>query len=200
MARVKGITKPGRPKAKDETSARGRVPDVYKDMLADAVSSASQTNDEGKVIKRRRVAGRVINQPLIEKPIHDSEVPDEKGYENITQDDEPAAQQTAYNESEDSAESDLDWEEVNFKEGLTQDASSRHLDNKSGELNLVLSEDHRGPRGQVRIRKAPVTAAEKQLRIETHKMHLLSLLVHIHLRNYWCNWKEIHVRLLYCMR
>jgi xeroderma pigmentosum group C-complementing protein len=204
MARAKGTTKTGRPKAKDETTARPKVPDVYKEMLADAVSSASQTNEEGKVIKRRRVAGRVIThdpgQPLIGKPIYDSETPDDKEHVKVAQNHEPAAQQTAYHESEDSAESDLEWEEVNFGEGPTPDASSRHLDNQNGELSLVLTEDHRGSRGQARVRKAPVTAAERQLRLETHKMHLLSLLVHIFLRNYWCNWEDVHVRLLYCTR
>lgn len=198
MARVKETSKSGRPQAKDKTSARVKVPDVYREMLADSVSSANQVNGEGKIIKRRRVAGKIIMQGLGEAPAdssdHESSALNGPEHVDLMQNRGSPTQQTAYKESENSAESDLDWEEVDLKESPDKDYSSTHLDNQTGELNLVLNEDSSGPQGQGRIRRVPVTAAERQLRLETHKMHLISLLVHIHLRNHWCNGEEVHVR------
>lgn len=198
MARRKKTSKSGKPQPKNRTLARAQVPDVYKEMLADLVSSANQVNDEGRIIKRRRVAGQIIMQgrgdALADSSDHGSSASNAPEQVDFIRNGGSPTQQTAYKESESSAESDLDWEEVHLKEGPVKDYSSTQLDNQTGELNLVLNEDSSGPQGQGRIRRVPVTAAERQLRLETHKMHLIGLLVHIHLRNHWCNGEEVHVR------
>lgn len=203
MARAKETSKRGRNQAKDKSSASAIVPDVYKEMLVDTISSATQINDGGKIIKRRRVAGQIVmqGQGMADSSECGSSVPNGTEHMDISRNSEPANQQTAYNESEDSAESDLDWEEINLKRGLDEGFSSKHFENQTGELSLVLDEDSSRSRGLERSRRVPVTAAERQLRLETHKMHLLSLLVHIHLRNHWCNAEEVHVRetVILCM-
>ena len=188
-------SKRGRKQAKNRSSASTNVPDIYKEMLVDTISSATQVNDAGRVIKRRRVAGRIVmqDQGITDALDDDSSVPNGVNQADDLRYPEPAALQTAYNDSEDSAESDLDWEEINLKGSLDEGFSSKHLDNQTDELNLVLDEGGSRYRGPDKIRRAPVTAAERQLRFETHKIHLLSLLVHVHLRNHWCNEEDVHV-------
>lgn len=195
MARSKENPKRGRNEAKKKSSSSANVPDVYKEMLTDTISSATQINDEGKIIKRRRVGGQIVTQSqgITGRLDDDSSIQNGMDQSNHSRIPEPAIQQTAYNDSEDSAESDLDWEEINLKGSLNEDFASKNLDNQTVELNLVLDQDSSTSRGQEKIRRAPVTAAERQLRFETHKIHLLSLLVHLHLRNHWCNEEKVHV-------
>ena len=195
MARVKETSKRGKNQAKDKSSASAPVPDVYKEMLVDTISSATQVNDAGKVIKRRRVAGQIVVQGQgIKDGLDDySSVPNDTENVDVSRNLEPTTQQTAYNESEDSAESDLDWEEIDLKGSLDEDFSSKNPDNQTDELSLVLDENSARSREREKSRRAPVTAAERQLRLETHKIHLLSLLMHVHFRNHWCNEEEVHV-------
>lgn len=195
MARAKENSKRGRHQAKDKSSASSQVPDVYKEMLVDTISSATRVNDAGKIIKRRRVAGQIVTQGqgITDGLDDDSSVPNGTERMGDSQNLEPATQQTAYNDSEDSAESDLDWEEINLTRGLDENFSSKNLDNQTEDLSLVLDENSSRSRRQERMRRVPVTAAERRLRLETHKIHLLSLLVHLHLRNHWCNQEEVHV-------
>lgn len=196
MARPKENSRRGRSQARNNPSARANVPDVYKEMLIDTISSPTQVNDEGKIIKRRRVAGQIVSQSqgITDDLDDESSLPSGIDQPDDLRNPKSAIQQTAYNDSEDSAESDLDWEEINLKGSLDEGFSSNHLDNETNELTLVLDEDGGKTRGKERIRRAPVTAAERQLRFETHKIHLLSLLVHIHIRNHWCNDERVHVR------
>lgn len=195
MARFKETSKRGRNEAKDISSANAKVPDVYKEMLVDTISSATQINDAGKIVKRRRVAGRIITQGqgITDSLDEGSSLPSGTEHADASRNLEPAMRQTAYNESEDSAESDLDWEEVDLKKSVAEDFLPENLSNQADELNLVLDEDSSRSRGQQKIKRVPVTAAERQVRLETHKVHLLSLLVHIHLRNHWCNEGKVHV-------
>lgn len=202
MARSKESSKRGRSQAKNKSSARANVPDFYREMLVDTISSATQVNDEGKIIKRRRVAGQIVTQS---QGITDDSDKDSSVLNGIDQSDDfrssaPAIQQTIFNDSEDSAESDLDWEEINLKENLDEGFSSTHLEDQTNELNLVLDRDRSKSQAQERTRRAPVTTAERQLRFETHKMHLLSLLVHVHIRNHWCNDEKVHVRKTFLRR
>ena len=101
-----------------------------------------------------------------------------------------AKQQTAYEDSEGSADSDVSWEEV----GLNEEEKTEDSADEPGELDLVLGGEKgsSGERSKTERRK-PLTAAERELRVGIHKMHLLSLLVHVGLRNYWCNDHRVQV-------
>jgi xeroderma pigmentosum group C-complementing protein len=197
MARVKKTSAPGRASAKEKTSTRTKVPDIYNEMLADTVASASQINDEGKIVKRRRVAGRMVVQSPGKATTDNGSGADEIEYEELTRNPESTTQQTTYNESDDSSEIDLNWEEVDLQESFVEDNNSGQHDNQNDELSLVLNQDTGATRGHGKNRKVPITAAERQLRVDTHKMHLLCLLVHIHIRNHWCNDGKVHVGQLY---
>lgn len=197
MAR-KGASKKGRRARVPENPINENVmPDVYREMLADAVSSSpSKFNEEGQPVKRRRVGGRVVKQGSDEMThYHSDQVSTDANYTDIERsapESEAVKQQTIYTESSDSADSDIDWEEVDLKDTLKEDLSEQDIV-KDQELNLVLGADDHDTRRQSAARRKPASAADRMLRLEIHKMHLLSLLVHVHRRNHWCNDEESHV-------
>lgn len=192
--RVKRVdkTKP----AKDATSETG-LPGIYNDMLEDTLSPSTHVTEEGRTIKKRRIAGRMIVQEPYGANSFQldrlSNVPDQVVDDSLDAELEPVRQQTAYNESEDSAESDMDWEEVDLAHASMHESSPTHDDESTGELNLVLGRSDHETRRSTPMKRKPMTKAEKQVRLEIHKMHLLSLLFYVHLRNHWCNDSEVHV-------
>ena len=103
-----------------------------------------------------------------------------------------ARRQTAYNDSEDSAESDVNWEEVDLVEDVQVDNTSANAQ----ALNLVLGDTGESKQNlHQSSKKRPATSAERKLKLEIHKMHVLCLLAHVYLRNHWCNDDEVHVGL-----
>lgn len=182
------------------TPANEQVPDVYREMLADAVSSSSaQISDEVRPVKRRRVGGRIVTQGNDEQlPVQSdqsSKVSVASDIDDLFEDVEPAPQRIVQTESEDSADSDKDWEEVEIPDHDPQRQTPEPEDDDTGRLNLVLEDEgHRNEDPFVgRSKRKPMTVEDKKLRLEINKMHLCSLLVHVYLRNHWCNDIEVHV-------
>jgi xeroderma pigmentosum group C-complementing protein len=141
------------------------VPDVYQDMLEEAVKSAPDQFDESpRPLKRPRTGGDFV-------PDHRSVVPE--------------TQQTAIDDSESSSEEDEedddDWENVNLDQshtGIAQD------DDSENELDLVLGSGQERP--QPRPKRKPLSKAEREARLHVHKTHVLCLISHVALRNRWC--------------
>ncbi|MCJ1385812.1 hypothetical protein MMC17_008936 [Xylographa soralifera] len=168
------------------------IPDIYHEMLESAVSSSpSAFDDNGRPPKRRRVAGRlVVSQDGQDK----SALKQEPGSETAADTDgdiditlpSKLRQQVVYDDSEESAGSDMDWEEVDLRDNVKHEDTTP----EPGELNLILGGNIDSASKSTVQRRKPVTAEERKLRLEIHKMHILSLLVHVHLRNHWCNDHE----------
>ena len=182
------------PRGSAQRNPSTRLPDVYGEMLRDALSTSPPPSGEERPIKRRRVGGRIVNQGaatelgnLSDRALSEEEHIDRATSEYQSRDLE---QQTAYNDTDDSAESDIDWEEVNLQEqeSKEQDDSVNHQD-----LELVLNDDKGAQPTRVAPRRRMVTFAERQLKLDIHKMHMLCLLAHVYLRNYWCNDEKVHV-------
>lgn len=182
-------------KAAGKSRRKVDVPDVYRDMLADTVSSfPTRTSADGRAVKRRRVGGRVVIQANDSpQSTPESKATNEDNIDDLFNEPKPGRQRIEQTESEDSTESDVDWEEINLKDSGTQGAAVERDFEESGELNLVLGGDERRTSKSAQVRLKPVTAAEKKLRLEIHKMHLCSLLVHVYIRNHWCNDESVHV-------
>ncbi|KAI4169228.1 MAG: hypothetical protein LQ346_008986, partial [Caloplaca aetnensis] len=192
---------------------------AYREMLAEAEaeSLSTQTGDEGRPLKRRRVRGQIGPQnggsssPSMEHG-EVSHIPVEKkseGQDAASSDrdvhmqtsgiaDHPLRQEQVAYKDETSDESDFAWEEVD----LAQEADQSLLDPTDGDdeqedLNLVLNDGgKRNPDLSAPARRKVLTAVEKKLRLELHKVHLLCLLYHVHLRNHWCNDQNVH-KILY---
>ena len=199
MVRSEGRKKRcGRARPPGKSSSRNALPDVYDEMLADAISSSStRVDEEGPSVKRRRIRGRMVvqgNEGIDDNLTHDS---DHTSTAAVESDDMPEVvshhQQTAYNDSEESAESDVDWEEIDFGNNTEKKELRGDSDDGKKELKLVLDAEDPERRRQTVVRRKPATAEERRLRLEIHKMHLLSLIAHVHLRNHWCNDHEVQV-------
>lgn len=199
MTRAGRVQKGGRAKATKRASSQAELPDIYADMLSEALSSPAQVSEEGKTIKKRRIAGRVAEEGRDIRA--DSQTEKLQDVETITNAEQEGnvtgfeqAKQQIFDESEDSEPSDGDWEDVDCAKPTTyQEGPLGKDDSGDGDLNLVLETgDHEAQR-QTTLKRKPITQAEKLLRVDIHKMHLLCLLFHVHVRNHWCNDEKVHV-------
>lgn len=207
MARgTKGQRRDGtRPRGKGQQFDHGINP-AYRDMLDEANSSPTQTSDEGQTIKRRRVRGRIVAQNDVDHATARSSLDrvasstgshiDHSSKHDAVKPDlaHPLQQeQTAYKD-ESSEESDFAWEEVGLPQEEPQVFDGQQEEQEEQQLDLVLNGDaEEDSRSAAVVRRKPLTALERKLRLEVHKVHLLCLLSHVHLRNHWCNDQNIHV-------
>jgi xeroderma pigmentosum group C-complementing protein len=108
-----------------------------------------------------------------------------------TSEDEAQPVQTVYDSSED--ESDVEWEDVEFQQPsdalLNGPSASRGSDEM---LEITLGQEPDARKRGIPKRK-PLTGAEKKVRLDVHKSHVLCLLAHVHIRNLWCNDEETQV-------
>jgi len=168
---------------------RSPVPDVYQEMLAEAL--ASQTDVPERPLKKRRTGPR--NAPTAASSSRQvvDEDEDELEFEDVLgQDDEPPkTQQTAYRDSDEESEDDeLEWDGADL-ETLPQD------DGPSGDLELTLAAPKTPQRPKISTRRRVVSKAERVTRLEIHRMHILCLLSHLERRNDWCNDSDVQTSL-----
>ena len=196
MARAATGKRIPKSKGKAARAVRNDVPDVYRDMLADAISSPSNHDSEdGRATKRRRIKGNIITQrndeTASDRADGNDDIAGDGDLDELFEEPESTKQQIFKSESEDSADSDMDWEEVDLRDQEQRETPEHET--KSEALELVLGGDEKNTRKQHQAKRKPVTATEKKLRLEVHKMHLCGLLAHVHLRNHWCNDEKVHV-------
>jgi xeroderma pigmentosum group C-complementing protein len=148
-------------------------------MLAEAdARAANHQPDVDRPVKRRKVGER-SSQPRPD---------DEKAQSDSTKDEDPRHIQTVY-DLDASDDSDLEWEEVEIQQsaGSLESIDEQGIDEP---LQITLDKPTDKPRHTISRRK-PVSGAEKKLRLDIHKMHILCLLGHVHIRNLWCNDDEV---------
>jgi xeroderma pigmentosum group C-complementing protein len=195
MAKKRTVARKGKGKA----PAPNLVPNVYQEMLAEALPVRSGTPE--RPLKRRRTdrqndlpSPNSSKQP-IDLESHDTEddeddiqfedvlaSEEQNGADAESLDDDPIASpnqsQTAYMDSGDESEdSDFEWESANLAQG----------DEPIGDLELTLVTKPAPQRQAVALRRNVVTKAERELRLQTHKLHVLCLLSYVDRRNAWCN-------------
>ena len=169
--------------------AKPTMPKEYREMLLENVQSyPSYTGEEGRSIKKRRIGGRVVLQGSA-KP--DEDIP-KSGPASLASDNaDPELHlplDIYLSDSDDSAADEMDWEEVAMVDNGHENAQNFAQGEAQEDLplDIVLGEGEGTP-SRRQLKRKPTTAAEKKLRIEIHKMHVLCLLSHISLRNHWCN-------------
>ncbi|PWY94997.1 Rad4-domain-containing protein [Aspergillus sclerotioniger CBS 115572] len=178
MARRTATTRSARAGASSRPRRRQQdqehdIPEVYREMLAEA-EAREQSQPEDAPRKRRKLAGqKSVSSP---RPLSREVTP---------QDTQPAHHvQTVYDSPSSSEESDMEWEEVD----IHQTSYNNQTDDTSIQVTLDRPEDQKR---KVVPRRRVITAAEKQLRLNIHKVHLLCLLLHVQIRNLWCNNEEV---------
>lgn len=146
------------------------IPDVFKDMLAEAY--AEHPEDFGpspRPVKRRRVDN------------DEFEASDTTAVEEVEQ------------QSDD--DSDVEFEDVQLTGHRDHEHPDDHgfsVDMSAGRaLHLDLATGTTTPSRQVGHRKA-ITKELRQLRLSVHKWHVLCLLMHLAYRNQWCEDWTVH--------
>ena len=170
---------------------RDDVPDIYKEMLVEATAmSPPPPKDEGRAAKRRRVeesTSRVEMPQLETTPLDELEDYIEPQSHSVP----PArAQQTIYEDFPSSEESDAGFEDVDLEPGLEH--SDAEADNNKP-LQLDLSRHSGRAETPVAQRRKPATTAEKRVRLDVHKWHVLCLMLHGHARSQWCDREDVQV-------
>ncbi|KAI9376174.1 hypothetical protein BJX61DRAFT_552826 [Aspergillus egyptiacus] len=180
-------TRPARP------STRGRrlrqrddeddIPPVYREMLAEAEARQTESSDGDRPRKRLKPAG--YRDTATQGGVPGGATQDE------AEPGETAAKtpQVVYNSPSESDESDMEWEEVDIQQPTHPGPSSSVSVADDTPLQITLGRQESQKRRA--MRRKPVTAAERRLRLEVHKMHLLCLLCHVQRRNLWCNDEEV---------
>ena len=185
------------------SAARGSVPDVYREMLAEAGSEIrrqSQDTSE-RPLKRKRPGERSSTSktqdegPSSQKlPVlpHGESEDEEDGidFEDVAL---PAPNiQTIVRESED--EDDEDDDEIQFEDvelaARTLPGSQAEAPPQDLSLNLTAHKAAMDLQRPTPRRKA-ISKAEKDRRVEAHKLHLLCMLAHVERRNRWCNDAQV---------
>ncbi|KAJ5380709.1 uncharacterized protein N7496_003137 [Penicillium cataractarum] len=189
---ARGRTARGR-RSKVETTSEDRVPEVYQEMLEEAEARDPGQFQSDRPVKRRKVGDskslRTRAIPVDSPPLEQAyAAPSPDG--NITQ-----KVQTVY-DSTTSDESDVEWEDVDVAppaQGLFGTAANNANNEGRDETLQITLDRETETRKRAPPRRKPVTAAEKKLRLDAHKAHLLCLLAHVNLRNRWCNDDTIQV-------
>lgn len=173
------------------------MPDVYGEMLAEAISSSpTRHREDGTPVKRRRIGGRIVTQNVddrvSQRPEQSISTRNQIDIDDLFEEPIPTPQHIEQTESEDSADSDEDFEDVDLGSNVQQRDSSDQEMEEPGTLNLMLGGEANTTPRSAQVRRKPVTSTERKLRLEIHKMHLCGLLAHLHLRNHWCNDDSVH--------
>lgn len=159
-------------------------------MLEEAEArDPSQFSD--RPVKRRRV-GHTKAIPV------DSPMAETASKGKITDEHSSLQVQTVYNsatEDDSDDESDVEWEDVDLQQPSREPEPPRGVAFSEGRDDTLQINFDQGPEPRKKTiqRRKPVTTAERKVRLDVHKVHLLCLLAHVQLRNRWCNDEEVQV-------
>ena len=174
---------PTRRSARRADSQYDAIPDVYHDMLAEAYDANPEDfQPDPRPRKRRKVNFESEETTAPAKPVKEpSPIP--------TRSPSPISgpPQVVFNDDFDESDSDAEFEDVEIDDEEENDSADR-VEPKAVQIDLSRPLDT--PRKAVQRRK-PVTKAERDLRLDVHKWHLLCLLIHIASRNRWCDDEQV---------
>lgn len=165
-------------------SSDGEVPEIYHQLLADAISSTPADSHQEPKVKKRRIQGHLVLQNEVDAQSHSEEgIRSGKSIEEKSD----LEEQIAYND-DDSEDSELVWEDIALRD---QPVDISRMESPPKDLELVLGRSDVTPGRPSRLHV--LTGAERKMRMQLHKMHILCLIVHIYGRNHWCNDHRLHV-------
>ncbi|OCL08346.1 Rad4-domain-containing protein [Glonium stellatum] len=175
------------------------VPEVFQDLLSEATTSvAAGADEDSKPLKKRRTTRgtlrsetdttRQISTPNIPVVLESTTLVPTKADQRIEEDyNENGMFQTVIDYSEESEESEFEWEDVGLGQIEGEDGETAQNEPPIRDLSIVIGDNEADKAAGKQVRRKGLTAADKRLRLDVHKMHLLCLLYHVHLRNVWCN-------------
>ena len=155
--------------------------DVYQDMLRESGAPLPSA-------KKRRKVMKVEDDEAVDTawPTAPPSEPEPSTASMLVQEVEEAPK-NAEDETTDDGE-DVDWEDVDL---TAISEPNRMGGGESGILEVTLNDPNQ--RSKSLSEKRRVTAVDRKIRLEAHKLHLLCLLAHVSRRNIWCNNREVQV-------
>ncbi|KAB8224066.1 hypothetical protein BDV33DRAFT_165804 [Aspergillus novoparasiticus] len=160
------------------------VPEVYREMLAEAEARHPGGLENDRPIKKRKVQGQSLASSAPAQTTKQEDQHTSKKQGNVN----PQVQ-TVYDSSS-SDESEMEWEEVDILQAPAVPIQTAPASGENETMQITL-DPHQDQKRKVIRRRKPITAAEREMRLHVHKAHLLCLLSHAQLRNLWCNDEEI---------
>ncbi|KAF2135897.1 uncharacterized protein K452DRAFT_259974 [Aplosporella prunicola CBS 121167] len=103
--------------------------------------------------------------------------------------------QTVSDSSEGTGDSDVEWEEVEVGSGADYLLRSPQRAQEADTLEISIGGPEAAKKAPTKARRKAATAAEKLMKLNIHKVHVLCLLYHSYVRNAWCNDPAIQASL-----
>lgn len=174
--------------SKNEEPVEDQIPEVYRELLEEAEARDPAQFQPDRPIKRRRV--RDTKAIPIEESVEQQAIVTEQPRVDT---DDTQQVQTVYDDSATEDESDIEWEDVDAQPAVPGPSGSTSTFQGGDEsLEITLGKEPE-TRKKTAPRLKPLSGAERQIRLDIHKAHLLCLLAHLNLRNLWCNDGETQV-------
>ena len=173
------------------TATKGKRPTLFE--TADAPSKREKTLEENRKLLKDLDADDDDESSLSEADSHE--------FEDI-----PAAKRrktspiegAEVDENEDEGEDEMDWEDA-IQPGPSSNATPViKPDQDIGDVSISMNEDgsHIEPLVSAATVKKGPSKRERQIRIQTHCLHVQALMWHNTVRNSWLNDKEVHKTLI----
>lgn len=209
--RISGVdiaasSSPRRSTRGNSTRKRETTPDVYQELLQETISSTSAPDENNRPLKRRKIAGRRRESDAhFTQPAERPKAIPENAPEAVSdlENDEPRLRQSI-ELTEESDDSDLEWEDAlgdgdDDGDDDADKADGQDVDTdatgEAGGVSITIGEEEAKEQGPRKPKRQGITAAERQRRLDIHKLHFLCLLYHGHIRNAWCNDEKVQATL-----
>lgn len=185
-------TKTPRRSTRHAKSVGNGIPDIYQDMLAEATLNAPDDSQSSpRPSKRRKLTP--VEQQETDDLFEENAPPTARAVTDDHGNSAPLttrAQQTVYDDFEESEESDAEFEDVDLELAAQSDSDGDVSSREPLQIDLTKSALET-PKRMIQRRK-PLSKAERMVRLDVHKWHLMSLIGHGLHRNSWCNDETIH--------
>ncbi|ODQ53975.1 Rad4-domain-containing protein, partial [Saitoella complicata NRRL Y-17804] len=171
--------------------------DKHVELLQEATASAQAGSSGDRPIKKRKSARKSEDGASSTVSVT-KEVDAESSRASSRINSDAEVTDGNVDEDEDDEESDVEWESIDLS--LQQPGSLRPTPQppsttlppppapKQGGIEITLNPPPR-PKATKRL---GLTAIDRKIRLETHKLDLMCLLSHLSLRNAWCNSSSVH--------
>ena len=189
------------PKSKRSPNQSGsnEVPTVFQEMLREAGGSPVNVPDE-PLGKRRKLVSKkehLPTAPPVPQPPPQDQPPTQSSHDDDDDDDDDdpladdlpetsAPQQTVFNDSDSSEDSDAGWEEFLSETKSIEAEEPKELDHDKRAIAVDFAKQKPSIPRRKRDQRPPDTKAERQKRLDVHKAHICCMLSHGHAVNMIC--------------
>lgn len=178
---------------KRQISPEDDIPAAYRELLEEAEARDPAQFSSDRPVKKRRVENtRAI--PVGSEAVAGGDLKPSSGPG-------PANQvQTVYDSPTEDEDSDIEWEDVQVPQAAQEMPNTADQIYDKDEPLIITLDQTSEVKKQPSQKWKPLTGAEKKIRLDVHKTHLLCLLAHVDMRNKWCNDTELKVHTITSVR